>query len=88
MIRYEQFTKRFGRVLAVDSLDLEVMAGETLALIGPNGSGKTTLAKQLAGLLTPTRGHVQLRGQELGRVPLQLLHHTTAPVVIDPIART
>lgn len=62
MIRYEQFTKRFGRVLAVDSLDLEVMAGETLALIGPNGSGKTTTLKAALGLVRATGGRVLVDG--------------------------
>lgn len=58
MIRYERFGKRFGDVEAVRGLDLEVCAGETLALVGPNGSGKTTTLKALVGLVRPTSGRV------------------------------
>jgi Cu-processing system ATP-binding protein len=67
MIRYEQFTKRFGRVLAVDALDLDVIAGETLALIGPNGSGKTTTLKAALGLVRATSGRVLVDGLDANR---------------------
>jgi energy-coupling factor transport system ATP-binding protein len=46
--------------VALDGVDLEVPAGELVALVGQNGSGKTTLAKCLNGLLTPTEGHVRI----------------------------
>jgi Cu-processing system ATP-binding protein len=58
MIRYEGFTKRFGRVTAVDALELEARPGETLALVGPNGSGKSTTLKAALGLVRPTAGRV------------------------------
>ena len=58
MIRYEGFTKRYGGILAVDALDLEVRRGETVALVGPNGSGKTTSLKALVGLVRPSAGRV------------------------------
>lgn len=62
MIRYESFTKRYGAVLAVDALELEVRRGETVALVGPNGSGKTTTLKALVGLVRPTSGRVLAGG--------------------------
>jgi Cu-processing system ATP-binding protein len=65
MIRYERFTKRFGRVTAVDALDLDVIAGETLALIGPNGSGKTTTLKAALGLVRATTGRVTVDGLDV-----------------------
>lgn len=64
MIRYDGFTKRFGRLTAVDALDLDVRAGETLALIGPNGSGKTTTLKAAIGLVRPTAGRIRVDGRD------------------------
>ena len=55
-------TKRFGRVAALRGVDLELMPGDHVALLGPNGSGKTTLLKALAGLVRPTRGNLQIAG--------------------------
>ncbi len=69
MIRYEGFTKRYGRVPAVSNLDLEVRAGETLALIGPNGSGKSTTLKAAVGLVHPTAGRVLVNGRDVAAGP-------------------
>jgi len=55
-------TKRYGAVLAVDNLDLEVRRGEVLAVLGPNGAGKTTSISLLLGLLAPDAGRVELFG--------------------------
>ena len=60
MIRFDRFSKRFGNVVAIDDLSLEVRAGEVIALLGPNGSGKTTTLKGAAGLLVLTSGEVRL----------------------------
>ena len=59
---YSDFWGR-PRVLAVDSLDLDVRRGEVFGLLGPNGSGKTTTAKLFLGLLWPTRGSASLLGR-------------------------
>jgi ABC-type multidrug transport system ATPase subunit len=67
MIRYELFTKRFGAVTAVESLDLALEEGETVALIGPNGSGKTTTLKAALGLIRPTSGRVLVEGRDAAR---------------------
>jgi ABC-type multidrug transport system ATPase subunit len=69
MIRYEGFAKRYGRVIAVAGLDLELRAGETLGLIGPNGSGKSTTLKAAVGLVRPTRGRVLIDGLDAARGP-------------------
>jgi ABC-2 type transport system ATP-binding protein len=61
-IRAEGLTKRFGDVLALDSLDLVVERGEVFGFLGPNGAGKTTTIRLLLHLLLPTSGHAWLMG--------------------------
>jgi len=56
--------KRFGGLVAVNDLSLEVRAGEIAALIGPNGAGKSTMFNLISGVLEPTAGSVRFRGQE------------------------
>jgi cobalt transport protein ATP-binding subunit len=69
---------------AVRDVTLTIRSGEFLALLGKNGSGKTTLAKHLGGLLTPTQGHVLLRGQELSEVPLHQFAQEVSYVFQNP----
>jgi ABC-2 type transport system ATP-binding protein len=56
-------SKRFGKLIALDGVDLQVRSGELLAVLGPNGAGKTTAISLLLGLLQPTSGEVRLFGQ-------------------------
>jgi ABC-2 type transport system ATP-binding protein len=58
--------KRYGDVVAVDGLDLEVLAGECFGLLGPNGAGKTTTVEILEGLLEPDAGDVEILGMRWG----------------------
>ena len=58
--------KRYGDVLAVDGLDLEVRRGECFGLLGPNGAGKTTTIEILEGLLAPDAGRVRVLGRAWG----------------------
>ncbi|HQH89344.1 MAG TPA: branched-chain amino acid ABC transporter ATP-binding protein/permease [Dermatophilaceae bacterium] len=58
-------TKRYGGVTALDNLDLDVKAGEIMALIGPNGAGKTTAFNMITGVMVPTEGSVLLQGTEV-----------------------
>jgi ABC-2 type transport system ATP-binding protein len=53
-------TRRFGRLTAVDNVDLEVAPGEVVGLLGANGAGKTTLIRMLLGLVPPSSGEVRL----------------------------
>ena len=62
-------SKHFGGVLAVDSVDLELRAGETLGVIGPNGAGKSTLIGLLSGALKPTAGDVFVDGRRVTGLP-------------------
>jgi branched-chain amino acid transport system ATP-binding protein len=56
---------RFGGLLAVDGVDLDVHAGELAGIIGPNGAGKTTFFHTLSGVLAPTAGRVVVAGDDL-----------------------
>jgi ABC-2 type transport system ATP-binding protein len=58
--------KRYDAVVAVDSLDLDIRAGECFGLLGPNGAGKTTTLEILVGLQSPTAGQVTVLGREWG----------------------
>lgn len=58
--------KQYGPIVAVDSLDLHVAAGEVFGFLGPNGAGKTTTVKMLLGLVYPTGGEARVLGQRPG----------------------
>lgn len=66
--------KEFNAVVAVADLNLEVREGEFLCFLGPSGCGKTTTLRMIAGLETPTRGEVRLRGQSITHLPPQKRH--------------
>ena len=68
-VRLESLEKRFDDVVAVDSIDLEVAAGEFFSLLGPSGCGKTTTLRLIAGFERPTSGDVRLDGASLAAVP-------------------
>ena len=58
--------KRYGRVQALDGVDLTVAPGELVGLLGPNGAGKSTFVKIACGLITPTRGRAEICGEPAG----------------------
>jgi ABC-2 type transport system ATP-binding protein len=60
-------SKRYGRTLALDQLNLHVAAGTIYGFVGPNGAGKTTTLRMLAGLLEPSGGEIRLLGERLDR---------------------
>src|SRR5258708_11862041 len=77
-IRCESLVKRYGRVTALDGLDLEVPAGSLFGLLGPNGAGKTTTIRLLTGLDWPTAGRATVAGLDPTRrrpTPARLTGH-------------
>ncbi|HSR72527.1 MAG TPA: ABC transporter ATP-binding protein [Kiloniellales bacterium] len=62
-------TKRFGAVVAVNDVSLDIRPNEFFALLGPSGCGKTTLLRMLAGLEIPTRGEIVIAGRDMAHVP-------------------
>jgi ABC-2 type transport system ATP-binding protein len=73
MIRTEALTKRFGHVLAVDGIDLDVREGDVYGFLGANGSGKTTTVRMLLGLVLATSGDMTLFGQPMPKSARQVL---------------
>ncbi|MEU6304426.1 ABC transporter ATP-binding protein [Streptomyces chartreusis] len=65
MIRLRDVRKTYGRVTALDGLELDVREGEFFCLLGPSGAGKTTTLKTVAGLETPDAGTVELDGRDM-----------------------
>lgn len=70
MISIQGLTKRFGQQVAVDSLSLEIPAGQIVGFLGPNGAGKSTTLKMLTGLLMPTSGTATICGHDLLADPI------------------
>ena len=69
MIKTINLTKRFGRLNAVDNLNLDIPAGEIFGFLGPNGAGKTTTIRILTGLLKPTSGQALVGGYDIQKEP-------------------
>ncbi len=65
VIRAQGLSKRFGDMLAVDHLDLNVRRGEVYGFLGPNGSGKSTTIRMLCGLLLPSSGDISVLGHRI-----------------------
>src|SRR6266851_4264379 len=69
LVRFESVSRRFGDVMAVDRLSLDIYRNEFFALLGPSGCGKTTLLRVLAGFEMPDAGRVLLDGRDIVAVP-------------------
>ncbi len=69
MLAVRDVTVRFGQRTVLDAVDLDVAAGEVVALLGPSGSGKSTLLRVIAGLLVPDGGSVTVDGRVVTSLP-------------------
>jgi ABC-2 type transport system ATP-binding protein len=65
VLRAKGLVKRFGEIIAVDGLDLEVKRGEVVGLLGPNGAGKSTTIGMVLGLIAPTAGSAEVLGRDV-----------------------
>jgi len=65
MVHIENLVKRYGKLLALDHLNLDIQEGEIFGLLGPNGSGKTTAINCMLGLLKYDKGHITVFGKEM-----------------------
>lgn len=66
VLKIDGLTKRYGKLTALNAVDLELAPGRIIGLMGPNSSGKTTLLKLCAGLLTPNAGSILVNGESVG----------------------
>ena len=73
MIRTQGLTKRFGGLVAVDNLALDVREGDLFGFLGPNGSGKTTTVRMLLGLVFATSGRIEVLGGPMPRAAREVL---------------
>ena len=80
MIVTRGLTKRYGRVLAVDHVDLDVREGDRYGFLGPNGSGKTTVVRMLLGLVYATSGEIEVMGKPVPSRVAEVLPHIGALV--------
>jgi len=71
-IRTEGLTRRFGELVAVEDVNLEVASGQFFGFLGPNGAGKSTTIKMLTGLLAPTSGKMQILGVDFEQNPVDV----------------
>ena len=69
MIEIENLSMRYGELLALDKLNLNIPQGEFFAFLGPNAAGKTTTIKLLTGLMEPTEGTAKICGFDIQKQP-------------------
>ncbi|OTG87525.1 metal-dependent hydrolase [Acinetobacter sp. ANC 4558] len=69
ILEVKDVTKKFGGLVANNQMNLNIHAGEVLALIGPNGAGKSTMFNQISGVDVPTSGDVIFKGQKINGIP-------------------
>lgn len=76
LLTVRDLTKRFDKIVAVDRLNLEVAAGETIGLLGVNGAGKTTVMNMILGLTIPNEGSIHVFGKDLAKERIEILKRT------------
>ena len=75
LAQLREVSRRFGDIVALEGLTLELHPGEVFGLLGPNGAGKTTAVRILCGLLAPDSGEARVAGRDVMREPLEARRH-------------
>jgi len=70
MVQFKGVLKRFDKVVAVETIDLDIAEGSLVTLLGPSGCGKTTLLRMIAGLEEPTEGDIYVKGKRINDIPI------------------
>jgi ABC-2 type transport system ATP-binding protein len=70
IVRFEEVTKKFGDLAAVDKMTLHIEEGEIFGLLGPNGAGKSTAINMVTGLLAMTKGEIHVLGRNVRKEPM------------------
>ena len=90
MIETRALTKKFGEVIAVDRLSIEVNEGEVFGFLGPNGAGKTTTIRMLSSLIAPSSGESTVAGYAVGKDDYEIRKRvgilTEAPGLYDRLS--
>lgn len=76
-------TRKFGELVAVDNISLEMSEGDVLAFLGPNGAGKTTTIRMLSGIISPTSGYAVLAGRRIDK-EIEKLHEVIGLLTETP----
>ena len=85
-IQTRGLVKRFGDLIALNQLDLDIEAGELFFLLGPSGCGKTTLLNLMAGFITPTEGYLTLGNSSVEGLPRVALGRDIGDQIVGPSA--
>lgn len=85
-IRAEGLVKRYGDMVALDGVDLEVPAGKVIGVLGPNGAGKTTTVRILSTLMRPDAGRATAGGFDVVRDPAAPVHDANTGLLTVPVA--
>jgi ABC-2 type transport system ATP-binding protein len=86
VVELDHAGKRYGRIEALQSIDLTVRSGEIFGLLGPNGAGKTTLIRLLTGTTTPTAGSAKVLGRAPRTVRSQIGYMPQAPALYEDLS--
>jgi len=80
ILETRQLTKKFGKEIAVDKVDMKIREGEIYGFLGPNGAGKTTTIRMLLGLMRPSSGEVHIFQRDMRKHKLNILKKVGALV--------
>ena len=88
LISVKNLSINYGANAVLRNVDLSVMAGEIVTIVGPNGSGKTSLLRAIIGAIEPAKGDVELRSNlRMGYVPQRLHIDQTLPITVRRFMR-